>query len=638
MTTKKLLQFIAALLLSVQASTQVLDPVTVTETLQRQQLRQTGRNITLITREDISKLPVHTIDDVLRFAAGVEVQQRGPQGAQSDFIIRGGTFQQVLVVIDGVRLNDPLTGHFSSYIPVHLNDIERIEVIKGAAAAIFGPDAVGGVVHVITRKASDQPPAQPYGAAASVSAGSYGMFNYRVWAKRETKGSLLSVGYQRNKADGPVLRGTTGYFDNQLVTLQFKQQLGKDWKLGVRLAYDDRDFNAQNFYTTFLSDTASERVSSSWQQASLSREKGASTFTILLGAKQLKDVYYFRPSTSPNRNRSNLYNADIRHSWQWKRGNAKLTTGVQLFNKSIRSNDRGNHDLLHTGVYALLQHSVKDRWFFTESLRGDWDESYGWVLVPQFNMAWIGNLFSFRGSIGKGIRDAEFTERYNNYNRTLVTSGSIGNPALTPEKSLNWELGMDLFLPKGMQLRTTYFQRNQRDLIDWVTTAYADMPRKDNLSPTGTYALARNLAEVTTRGVEMDLGGKHKFGKSGLRWSSGLLWLESVKPNNTPPSFYLSSHARWLWNSSVQWNHPFGSVSISTIYKFRNTQRANAINADISKDYFIANLRLEKHFWEERLNVHFQVDNLFDRAYSDLLGSRMPGRWISGGASVVLGK
>jgi vitamin B12 transporter len=75
----------------------------------------------------------------------------GPMGTQSDFVLRGGTFQQVLVVLDGLRLNDPITGHFSSYVPITPGEIERIEVLKGASSAIYGSDAVGGVIHIITK-------------------------------------------------------------------------------------------------------------------------------------------------------------------------------------------------------------------------------------------------------------------------------------------------------------------------------------------------------------------------------------------------------------------------------------------------------------------------------------------------------
>ena len=105
---------------------------------------------------EFSKLPVHSIDDLLRYVPGIEIQARGPMGAQSDIVLRGGTFQQVLVIVDGIRINDPLTGHFNSYIPIAPSEIDRIEILKGASSAIYGSDAVGGVIHIITKTFASQ--------------------------------------------------------------------------------------------------------------------------------------------------------------------------------------------------------------------------------------------------------------------------------------------------------------------------------------------------------------------------------------------------------------------------------------------------------------------------------------------------
>ncbi|MBD0376840.1 MAG: Plug domain-containing protein, partial [Flavisolibacter sp.] len=138
----KPLLFIPALLSFLLANAQdqenELDPVTITSTLQPASLSQTGRNILIIKGDRITQLPVHSIDELLRYLPGLEVQARGPIGAQSDFVIRGGTFQQVLVILDGIRLNDPLTGHFNSYIPITPAEIDRIEVLKGASSALYG--------------------------------------------------------------------------------------------------------------------------------------------------------------------------------------------------------------------------------------------------------------------------------------------------------------------------------------------------------------------------------------------------------------------------------------------------------------------------------------------------------------------
>ena len=112
---------------------------------------ETGRCINILTKKDIEKLPATTFYELLQTISGVEIQSRGGFGVQGDIVMRGSTFSQVLVLIDGMRINDPLTGHFNCYIPISNMEIERIEILKGAGGAMYGPDAVGGVINIITR-------------------------------------------------------------------------------------------------------------------------------------------------------------------------------------------------------------------------------------------------------------------------------------------------------------------------------------------------------------------------------------------------------------------------------------------------------------------------------------------------------
>jgi len=609
-----------------------LDPVMISTSMQQKRIRETGRNIAILTKEDIKNIPANSLDELLRFVPGIEVQQRGPQGSQADLIIRGGTFQQVLVVIDGMRANEPLTGHFNAYIPIHPEEIERIEVIKGAAAAIFGPDAVGGVIHVITKAFAQEFAAKNKTVFAALQTGQYNLFNGKIGFSASNEKSYLSVGLQQQKAKGVQLRGTTGYFDNDLGTISYSRKLNKQWRLMLRGAADKRDFNAQNFYTSFLSDTANETVSSTWQQLALTKTAEKSSFSFLANARQLKDRYAFRPAAIPNQNNTALLNIDARNSIRFKWQQARLTTGVQVFSKQIKSNDRGNHQHLHTGIYANLQHQLLKGLFLTEGIRADWDQSYKWALIPQLNLAYTGSIATIRASISKGIRDADFTERYNNYNRPLVTGGRIGNPALEAERSLNMEIGTDLFMDKPVQLHATLFQRNQASLIDWVPTMYADIPLRPNLVPTGIYALASNIANVKTRGAELDLSGDHGLGKgTRLKWNTGITRLRSTGKDNTLPSFYLSSHAKLLWNTNLRIMNKSGSISMGTVYKERNRQTANAINASISTAYLTMNLRIEKYLFKKKAGLMIQVDNLTNRKYADLLGSIMPGRWMQTG-------
>jgi iron complex outermembrane receptor protein len=158
------------------------------------------------------------------------------------------------------------------------------------------------------------------------------------------------------------------------------------------------------------------------------------------------------------------------------------------------------------------------------------------------------------------------------------------------------------------------------------------MPRKDNLSPAGTYALAKNISKVTTTGVETDIQFTKKINEQQSIWSTaGLIWLES-KSSEATPSFYISSHAKWLMNFNINYSYKWLSLGVNGLYKKRQAQAvANPAIAPVSPDYFILNAKLEASFLKNKLGVFIQADNIFDRNYTDLLGSQMPGKWLMGG-------
>jgi iron complex outermembrane receptor protein len=212
-----------------------------------------------------------------------------------------------------------------------------------------------------------------------------------------------------------------------------------------------------------------------------------------------------------------------------------------------------------------------------------------------------------------------------------VQSGSIGNPDLKAERSVSYEAGADLFVKTYLKLSATFFQRFHQRLIDYSTTPYNEMPRKENLIPTGTYALAKNIASVNTTGFETDVQYTHHFTEQHrLSGSLGLLWLDS-KSSDSIPSFYISSHARFLTNFSLVYQYKDLSFSINGLYKRRKTQTASSINAAITPDYFVMNAKAEYSFLQRSLSVFAELDNVFNRQYSDLLGAVMPGSWFIGG-------
>lgn len=621
--------------LKVQSQEVELDPVTVTASLNAVNSSRTGRNIVIIKGEQFAQLPVHSVDELLRYVPGVEVQARGPQGSQSDIVLRGGTFQQVLIIVDGLRLNDPNTGHFTAYIPIAPSEIERIEVLKGASSAIYGSDAVGGVINIITKTFAAKGEHQQ--ASGQLSFGEYGLVNAQAGGFYSNGKTSLGAGMLSNNGNGQPQRGIRGYFHNNTISVSAAHRFTDALQIGIRSSFDSRDFAAQNFYTTFASDTASETVSSFWNQLALTYRKNKGTFNAGVGYKTVEDEYFFRPLAVPNHNKSRLLQATANYEYRITE-KTSVTGGTQFQNRAIVSNDRGNHTVQQLAGFLILNMAITEKLRINPAMRADWDSRAGTEWIPQIAVSYRTGAVQLRGAAGKTIRHADFTERYNNYNKALVTGGSIGDPDLKAERSFSFEAGADLFFSKNIRVATTFFQRNQSNLIDFITTPYAAMPRKSNLSATGTYALASNVSEVTTSGLETDLIFQKEWTpQRQLLAMAGVVWMAS-KTDETRDMFYVRSHAKFLTNFNLRYSGKGWAAGVSGLYKVREPRKATAINAAVSQEYFLLNLLTEALVYKQSIRLFAQADNLLNTRYSDLLGAQMPGRWVMGGIKIAVGR
>lgn len=609
-----------------------LNPVTITSTRAPQKISETGRSITVINGELFRQLPVSSIDELLKYVPGVEVQSRGPMGAQSDIVIRGGTFQQVLVMVDGIKLNDPLTGHFSSYIPVAPYEIDRIEILRGPAAAVYGAEAVGGVINVITKNFSQFKKEKNTSAHIGLTGGQYNLINANAGVRFTGEKVNAAIGVLSNNTSGQLLRGNNrGYLHNHTISSSLAFALKNNWQLSLRNSYDTRDFSAQNFYTTFTSDTATEKVDTWWNQVQLKKQTEKNSQQLDIVYKSTHDHYLYNASSIANDNRSNYLT--LQYLFAHKLNNKlNLSLGTQLDRRGITSNDRGDHATHHGAVFGTVL-ITENKLKISPSLRADWDESYGAALLPQLNIAYQLKHFTLRGNAGRAIRSADFTERYNNYNKEIVRSGTIGNPDLKTENSWSYEAGADAFFGNHFKASVTGFYRDQNDVIDFVATPYADMPRKDNLVPGSTYALAKNIKHVTTKGIETEISWQQVFSKDqNLYINAGITFLKS-ESSDAAPSFYIISHAKTLIQSTLIYTLKKISLSTNFVYKDRGAKQAPAINALLTKDYFLWNAKLTYSICN-KAKIFVAVNNITDIKYSDLLGSIMPRRWNSGGVSI----
>ena len=597
-----------------------------------------GRNITVIPSQTIQNLPARTADEVLRYVSGIEVQSRGAFGTQSDFSIRGSTFSQVLVMVDGMRINDPLTAHFNSNIPVAPSEIERIEVLHGPAAAQYGADAVGGVINVVTRTFAQQNAQKK--TKARVKAG-YGQYDLKMG-----QGGFSHFGDNYRIGGGGMWFQTPGQslgddyknrFNIGKASLSAGVQLGQGWDLAARTAYDNRDYNARYFYTASPADEATDHVRAWWNQLRLTKESDNTRTTLEGSFKHNIDDYVFSPESPANHHITNYFNVQLYQyrqlsdQWGW-------TYGAQTSNRFIRSNDRGRHNDWHYAGFTMLQWQPTDPLTLTGSLRLDHDENYDTELMPQLSASYNMGQWVFRASGGRSIRSASYTERYisTNLEGPLTGGRNLGNPRLKAERSWSGEAGFDWFPTRSVQFSATGFLRESSELIDYVLTNSNEIQNDGNLKPDTEYLYADNLSSVRMMGIEAKLSANKELGNNWMVRHKLSYTLTDSYNDQQVASKYISNYARHLVSGMVSVQKGGLDVTLTGLWKHRRDDRAEAIGAYKSSSYNVWNAKAGYDIYQN-LEIGVQVDNLFDASYQDILGAQMPGRWVMGTLSWKLG-
>ncbi len=628
-----------------------LGEVTVYGTRLAQAQGQTGRHITVISGRSLDNFPVNSLDDLLRCLPALEVQSRGSFGAQADLSLRGSTFNQVLILLDGMRLNDPLSGHFAGYLPITPAEIEQLEIVRGPGAALYGPDAVGGFINIVSKTFAATHRPDEWQAQGTFMAGEWNLKSTNAGFYARQKGLRFGGGVLNNTTDGQLRGAPSGArSDVKLNTysLSAAADLTPRLSAAARASFDQRAFNAQYFYSTSAADQSRETTSRDWYQGQLRYEwaGGHRTEAQVAGAAST-DVFAFTPTAVPADHLMHTLNFQLLHE-QVLGPKLRLALGGQADERRIASNDRGLHRNWHTGAFALATAAPTPGLALTAGLRLDRDATYGTVLVPQLNasQALLPQRLTLRAAVGRAIRGADYTERFNNAGAAApLRSGlRLGNPALEAERTWNYEAGLDYTAPAaaGLTLRATYFRRQGSRQIDYVpntpgTTAIA-LTGLANLNPAGSYALAQNLFDVTTQGLETELVASRGVGPgTRLEGRAGYTFV-AVRNGQDVVSQYLGNIPKHLVAGSLSVQHRRATLSLSGLWKQRDAQAAAAIGRELTASYAVFHARLEAALLPGRLWGLVQVQNLFNAQYSDLLGAQMPSRWLMGGVRVAVGK
>jgi len=618
---------------------QPLDSVQVSATRLPVKLYESGKNVTIISQKQIQQLPVTTIDELLQYVGGININSRGGFGVQADIGMRGSTYSQVLVLVDNQRINDPLTGHYNNNVPVPMSEIQRVEVIRGSAAASFGADAVGGIIHIKTKAYEALNNNQVYtSTTGNIGYGANNLTSTDLQIQQQFKKfgftasmrSAASAGEEfvnpnfTNFQRGDSLNNTQ--FDHKTYSAAANYR-SKRLKAYARAGADVRDFNAKYFYTLSSFDESTESTGAQWLQSAISYDTDAGKTELTASYKKSTDEFIFNPLFPTNFHEMQRVNATLSHQFRFKEIN--LNTGIQTDWQDITSNDRGDHRRLSNAAFVLASKNIK-KLSLNGGLRLEQSEQIGLQLIPQINAAYRDRALVFRSSIGRAIRQGDFTEQFNNNNTPLVGAGrSVGNPDLLPESSWNYDLGVDAFLG-DFKLSNTIFGRNSTDLIDFALTSGSEITNLTNLADTFNYLYAHNISEAFTWGNEFSLQYAKKFGATKLSAHVNYTFLQTNSPDSIT-SKYISNHPTHNLNGAINYAFYGFDVNVGGSLITRNAEDFPSADASIPSDYAMLNTRVSYTTDLIPLSVYIDVRNVLDMQYQEILGARMPGRWIIGG-------
>lgn len=617
-----------------------LDEVLVSASRIQSKKYESGKNITVISQKEIAQLPVNSVDELLQYVGGVNLNNRGGFGVQSDIGMRGSTFSQVLVLVDNQRINDPLTAHFNNYVPIPLSEVHHIEIVRGSASASFGADAVGGIIHIKTKTYEGLFNNQEISSTnGNVGIGDHNLSMLDAGVHQQSKRFSFSAAVKSSESDGEQLvnpnfanaqRGDSlhyNFFDLKTYTAAVTYR-GDKLKFYARGGSDYREFAAKHFYTTSTYDESIEKVSSYWTQTALIFDQENSRTELNASYRNGKDSFAFNPLFTPNEHTTQRINATL--SQNRKMGGVDVSFGIQTDYQDIVSTDRGDHQTNSNAAFILAQKRI-NQLHLNGGIRIENSEKIGTQLVPQLNASYKMDNLVLRSSLGRSIRQADFTERFTSYKLSNLTPGrNVGNPNLEAESSYNFDLGADVYLSENLQFSNTLFFRQSSNLIDYTLTNSDAISNLTNLQPNSDYLYAKNISESTTWGNEFGLKYTQNIQNGQIAASLNYTYLNTSTPDSVV-SKYIANHPIHNLNGSLNIRYAGLGLNIGGALITRNAEAVEVINAEIKDQYAILNLKLSYTIKEFPASVYMDVRNALDTRYQEILGSQMPGRWIMGG-------
>ena len=592
---------------------------------------QVARVLSVIDRAEIERSPAASVHDLLEYVAGVDIRQRGAEGVQADISIRGGSFDQTLILLNGINITDPQTGHHNLNLPISLSQVERIEILEGPAARVYGPNAFSGAINIITREPKEN------AASAMAEAGSFGYFNTSLSGSFTTgkTGHLLAGHYKRS--DGYI--GNTDFTEAGLFYAgDLNSRAGK---LSVQAGISDKGFGANSFYTPVYPNQY-EQVSTLFTSVKFATRTRFNLTPAVYWRSHNDEFKLFRDNPPAWYSNHNYHHTDVLganlNSWfRWAGG--KTSLGGAFRSENILSNVLGepldepvgipNREGFYTRakgrstVSFFLEHVVQaGRWFINAGVMGNHisDYSRGMNFFPGVDAGYqLSPAVKLVASVNSSLRMPTFTDLY------YAGPVNEGNPDLEPETAVTGEGGIKISTPylKG---RAIYFHREGTNLIDWVKE-----PSDEKWRP-------MNHTQITSRGADVNIAwfpSAHVHRVLPDKIEVGYLFNSQSKGESQLLSNYVLDNLRHKIVASVTKNITGKlSVDVRVIYQDRDGGFSRYENGSyaVEAPYEPFWLTDVKGLYRiGRFQTYVTVNNVLNREYFDLGNVVQPGRWVKAG-------
>ncbi|KAA6340851.1 iron complex outermembrane receptor protein [termite gut metagenome] len=599
---------------------------------------QAAKPVTVLSRNDIQAAAVHSINDLLEYVAGVDIRQRGEFGIQTDISVRGGTFDQITILLNGVNINNPQTGHLTADFPVSMNDIERIEILEGPAARVFGTSAFTGAINIVTR--TDR---QSH-VALDVTGGEYGLLGggVRINLTENAVSQQVSGSYQRSDGatENSDFRISRAYYQGTYSS----EQTDVRWQLG----FSNQAYGANTFYSAAYPNQFEE--TSRYLVSVQAETKGRLHFTPTVYWNRSHDHFQLIRNTSGGENfhLNDVYGINLNAYFNSFLG--KTAFGTEVRNEGILSTNLGKP--LEEGHYVnvpgkeevqfkkkdnrtnisyYLEHNLLfQRLTVSMGLLANMNTAldHEYRLYPGIDLSYRPNdPWKLYASWNTALRMPTFTDFYYS---TPIQQGSTD---LKPEETQAVGIGAK-YRNNGMDANVYGFYHKGTNMIDWV-----------KYLPDDEKYYADNFLELDNMGVEVSttLHFRQLLSPDFFldRLNIGYTYIYQRWQDDTEvyKSNYALEYLRHKFTARLDhriWSKLTAGWAFRWQDRMGGYQKYNAdhtaTNELISYSPF-GLLDLKLSWTDKNYHIFAEVNNLFNHTYYDLGNIPQPGFWLKAGAS-----